>query len=247
MKKLIIILMFIATPLMVGAEYEAAPKKEEEKKPVVQQCPKTKMTESCLGCHVIPSFKLKESPPDAIFEYPNPDTKIMGGTGYFFLDDIDDNEVIAFFDYISWHPNIKHIVFEVQSPGGSMFRAWRIVGLMDLYKARGYTIETRVHGFAASAGFMIFANGTKGYRFATPTAELMWHELISFTMFDISGPSDKEDQAKVLRHLQDTANNWLVQRSKLTKVDIDEKIRKKELWMNGQQAVEYGIADGMPK
>ena len=247
MRKLFIVFMVL---LIGGMAYAQEIEKKEEPKQIVQQCPKTKMTEGCLSCHVIPSFKLKESRPDATLDYPNLSTTFFGDTAYYLIEDIGAmaaDRMFDFFKYVSWHPNVKHIVLEIQSPGGNMFVAWRIVGLMDLYKARGYTIETRCHGFAASAGFLIFANGSKGYRFASPTCEAMWHELITFKMFDISGPADKEDEAKVLRHLQDTANAWLVSRSKLSKEEWDQKIRKKEFWMNGKQAVEYGIADGTPK
>ena len=244
MKKLLIIPFILMFCVSAFAEQD---KSTEKPKQIVQQCPKTKMTESCLNCHIAPSFKLKEEAPDATLDYPTFFMRVLNDVAYLTITDIDDAQVYKFFDYISWHPQVKHIVLELFSPGGSMFRAWRIVGIMDLYKSKGYIVETRTHGFAASAGFLIFANGSKGYRFATPTAEMMWHELISFKMFDVSGPADKEDEAKVLRHLQDTANNWLVSRSNLDKTEWDSKIRKKEFWMNGKQAVAYGVADGTPK
>ena len=73
----------------------------------------------------------------------------------------------------------------------------------------------------------------------------MWHELLSFEMFGkVSTPSDKEEEARVLRFLQDTRNEWLSQHCKLTKKELDEKIRKREFWMTGEQAIEYGFADG---
>jgi len=212
----------------------------------VQECPKTKMQEKCLFCHITPSFELKEKAPDASLTYPNSSTKIIGKVGYYYLTDISSVEVRAFFDYISWH-DINHVVIEIQSPGGSLFDAWRIVGLMDYWKSKGYVIETRVYGFAASAGFLIFANGSNGHRFASSTCELMWHELTTFKLFDFAGPSDKEDEAKVLRHLQTTANEWLAARSKLTADEWDKRIRKKEFWCNGKQAqTEYGLSDGEP-
>jgi len=252
MKKFFIILI---TVLLVGfsiasaENYESTPatdgecKKSEEKK---QECPFTKMQEKCLYCHTVPSFALKEVAPDATLSYPNSNTKIIGKVGYYFLEDIDADRVRAFFEYISWH-DVDHIVIEIQSPGGSLFNAWRIVGLMDYWKSKGYVIETRVHGFAASAGFLIFANGSLGHRFASKTCELMWHELTTFKFFAIEGPSDKEDEARTLRHLQTTANTWLAARSKLSAEEWDKRIRKKEWWCNGKQAKdEYGLSDGEP-
>ena len=167
-------------------------------------------------------------------------------TATILITDIVSVQVEDFFEYIRWHPEIRHVIFEVHSPGGSLFQAWRIVGLMEYWKSRGLIIETRVHGFAASAGFVVFANGTKGHRFASKTAELMWHELLSFSMFKVDRPSDIEDEAKVLRHLQDTCSTYLAERSNLTKEEWDEKVHKKDFWINGVQAIEYGISDGLP-
>jgi len=239
-----LMIVFIIFGVGIVSADEDGCKKDEKMK--VQECPKTKMQEKCLFCHIIPSFELKEKAPDATFDYPNRSIKIIGKVGYYYLTDISSGEVRDFFDYISWH-DINHVIIEIQSPGGSLFEAWRIVGIMDYWKAKGYTVETRVHGYAASAGFLIFANGSKGYRFASETCELMWHELSTFKFFDVAGPADKEDEAKVLRHLQTTANTWLAARSKLTADDWDKRIRKKEFWCNGKQAKdEYGLSDGEP-
>ena len=239
-----LMIIFIIFGVGIVSAEEDGCKKDENKK--IQECPKTLMQEKCLFCHIVPSFALRETAPDATLTYPNANTKIMGKVGYYLLTTIDADRVKDFFDYVSWH-DIDHIVIEVQSPGGPLFEAWRIVGMMDYWKSKGYIIETRVYGFAASAGFLIFANGSKNHRFASSTCELMWHELVTFKLFDVAGPSDKEDEGKVLRHLQTTANTWLAARSKLTSDEWDLRIRKKEFWCNGQQAKEeYGLSDGEP-
>ena len=113
------------------------------------------------------------------------------------------------------------------------------------WQEQGNIIETRVYGYCASAGFLIFASGTKGNRFVAPQAELMWHELQTFEFFNQSTPSSKEEEARVLRHLQDTANSWLAEVSNLTKQQVDELVKYKELWITGVQAVEYGFADAL--
>ena len=107
-------------------------------------------------------------------------------------------------------------------------------------------IETRVHGFAASAGFIVFVNGTPGHRFASATSELMWHELYTFEFFKVSRPSDVAEENIVLNHLQTTANDFLAKRSNLTAEEWNEKIHFKEFWCNGAEAVKYGLSDGLP-
>jgi ATP-dependent protease ClpP protease subunit len=135
------------------------------------------------------------------------------------------------------------MVMKIHSGGGSLFGGYQAVGVMQNWISKGYEIETRVNGFAASAAFFIFCGGST--RLVSPQAELMWHELITFSMFDVSGPADKEDQAAVLRHLQDTANTMLADMCSLTKEEIDTKIRKKEYWMNGSDAFAVGFATGL--
>ena len=115
--------------------------------------------------------------------------------------------------------------------------------MFDHYKKCGMTIETRCYGFAASAAFYILANGSKEHRYIAPMAEVMWHEIITFKLWAIESPADKEDEARVLRHLQDTTNIRLSEVSKVSKGKLDDMIRKKELWLRGTEVVEYGFAD----
>lgn len=223
---------------------------EDKEKPEVSVCPDTKMKDQCMTCHVYPDMSLKEKKPDAnrVFPYgPNMSITDDGKTAVILITDIKSNQVEEFFKYVEWHPEITKCIFEVMSPGGSLFEGWRIVGLMDVWKSRGMIIETRVHGCCMSAGFIIFVNGTPKHRFASATAELMWHELYTFAMFKVSRPSDTMDEAIVLRHLQDTASKFLADRSKLSPKEWDAKVHKKEFWCNGEQAIKFGLSDGYPK
>ncbi len=218
-------------------------------KEITSICPTTKMAESCFDCHVKPDFSLieKEANGNSLFPY-GPDMTVdpNGKTATVLITGIESKEIDAFFEYLNWHPEIKHAIFEVMSPGGSLMEAWRIVGMMEYHKSRGMVIETRVHGFAASAGFIIFANGSKGHRFASYQAELMWHELGSFKLFSFDTPSTIEDEAVVLRHLQNTLSAYLAERSNLTKEQWDKKVHKKDFWISGKQARKYGLSDGLP-
>jgi len=117
-------------------------------------------------------------------------------------------------------------------------------GTMRYWQSRGVKIETHLFGAAFSAGFFIFTAGD--VRLVDEYADLMWLEVQSFAGFGfkVDTPSDREEAARVLRHLQDIRNIYLSARSKLTKQEIDAKIAKKEWWMSGKQALEYGFADG---
>ena len=206
-------------------------------------CPKTNHVESCFECHTRPNNRLKETPPGEIYDYPTYGMYASGDTAYYLIREIKSNPIADIFTWVRRHKEIKRVVLEIHSPGGSLFDAYRIVNMMQHMMSNGYVIETRVYGFAASAGFYIFASGSKGYRFAAKNAECMWHELLTFAMFQVSTPSSTEEQSRVLRHLQDTANTWLSEVSNLEKEKIDELIHKKELWLRGNEMVEYGFAD----
>ena len=247
MKRLFVLSIILV--VMVGAVYaESGPLADGgvNAKPKIEKnnCPVTRMSRNCTDCHTVPDFKLKETPPDNKYVYPLNEIKIVGDRAYFIIDTVSSERVQTFFRYVLWHPEVKTVVLEIFSPGGAMFHGYKIVGMMQEMKSKGYIVETKCYGFGVSAGFLIFTSGTKGHRFISRIAEGMWHELITFEMFKVSGPSDKEDEAIVLRHLQDGANAWLASVSNLTKEDLDAKIRKQEFWMNGEQAIEYGFADG---
>ena len=216
---------------------------EEKYKPF--ECPKTHISnqDKCFDCHVPPSFAVKETKQNSTYQFPNSSTsfKYRDGKkiGHYYLTHIADDQIRDAADYFYSH-DITNVMIDIHSPGGSLFDAWRMKGIIDEMIGRGIRVETRVYGAAFSAGFLIFCAGQD--RVAADTAELMWHELITGEMFAIKTPADKEDEAKILRHLQDTANNWIVGRSKVSKTDLDDKIRKKEFWISGKQAFDMGFA-----
>jgi len=204
-------------------------------------CPKGRTDQNhCGWCHSEPNHLLKEGDPDEGRSYPNLNMYVRDNVGYYNLGVIDSEQIWEFFDYLKSH-GIKEAVIEIMSPGGSLFDAWTIVSYMDKFDG---TVETRVRSIAASAGCLIFVAGDMGMRFVDSTALLMWHELYSFKMFSIDTPTSTEDEAKILRKLQDNTNKWLAERTKLTKDEIDERVRRKEFWIDGVEAVEYGFADG---
>lgn len=225
-------------------------------------CPVSKITDNnkCMDCHRMivdddgkAGFGLREySPVDNYTAKPFCLDLVWDGdsiTPYIEWRDIKDSTPQTFkqaMEYIEWHPEFgKTVVIEVHSFGGSLLDAWRAVGIMDYYKGRGYTIETRCHGMAMSAGFLLFANGTKGHRFVNPRAEFMWHELWSFAFLKVETPSKKEHEAEVMRHLQDNIHEWMAERSNKTKEELDAVVEFKEYWINGLDMVEAGFADGV--
>ena len=246
----------ILAMLVVLIAFPAFAKKEkpkEEKPESISKCAKLPIygeLRDCMSCHVPPSMRLKEEDPHAWRDYPVRNMWVysdaQGEYGYYaFIDDVSHNYsgvyFYQFFRYLEKH-NINRAIIEVQSFGGSVFEAWRIVGILAEAISKGFKVTTKVQSIAASAGAIIFLAGEE--RLISPTAELMFHELWTFKFLAIESPADKEDEARVLRHIQDTITEWVASRSNLTKKEIDELTRKKEFWVRGTQAMEYGFATG---
>jgi ATP-dependent protease ClpP protease subunit len=229
---------------------------KEDVEVAVRGCPVTHMTDNarCMDCHVMkvvngkPVFGLKEIDPHKQYNYPCYTFKFKDEqTAHVVLNDINDRTVSEVFEYLTRYSNINKLIIEMHNPGGSMFGMWRIVSLMDQYKNSGRVIETQCQGFSASASFIIFVNGSKGHRFVAPESFHMWHEAMSFSMFDIKTASSTEEEAKIMRKFQDTAHHWLAKRSKVEKTKFDELVAKREWWLTGNEMVEFGLADGFIK
>jgi len=220
-------------------------------------CPATKISDNdrCMSCHTMmmengkPKFGLMEIPLSANFsERPSVldivqegDEVVgrveIGGTGGYAL------RAIA--DYYYTRPELKTLIMELQTPGGSVMDAWKAVGVIREMQSRGIVIKVRCYGIAASAGVILLVAVDIGVRTVSELAEVMMHLVWTFTMFDLKTPDTAEDQAATLKHLQENINKFLLSRSKMTKEQLNECIYKKDYWMTGAEAVKFGLADKM--
>jgi len=214
----------------------------------VARCPKTQITnqDMCFRCHTIPGFNLKEEEfgeGKVLSKWlSSRDGKVFVKYEMSGVDVTVLNDMVDIRDYIfENHGEIDLVVMDILSPGGSLFVAWDVVGIMSELKAAGVKVETRCRGFAASAAFLIFASGQD--RVASRTAEFMWHECKSFAFFDEKNPSKLRDEARIFRHIQDTANSYLASVSKVSKEFLDKSIDKDELWWTGAEMLKMGFAD----
>jgi len=242
----LVVVMSLALPVWAEGD-------KDDPKPDKAKCPENTMQSDCLTCHIAgkvagKKFAVKESAPDAWRVYPNSAMKVIDDgpyekRGYILVGEINSDPIKEFFDYLDRH-KIKKATIEFHSPGGNLFDAQRIVGLIRYQQSKGMTIETRIFGAGFSAAFYIFTAGD--LRLVDEFAELMWHELQTPAggAFKLATPSDTEEKARVERRFQSIRNTYLATRGKLSKEEIDKKIAKREFWMSGKQAVEFGFADG---
>ena len=232
------------------------PEEKEEAKQSEIYCPVTLFTDNgkCMDCHIMvndngkPKFGLKEVSLSAGYsETPyclDIGQEFVGGppVGYVEITGTGSAKFRVIADYLIWHPEIKKLIVELYTPGGSVMDAWRSVGIIREMQAKGVHIEMRVYGIAASAGVVLLVAGDT--RLVNPHAEIMIHKVWTFQMFDFKTPDSSQDQTDLLNHFQNNINQFLRDRTNLTEEQLNDKIFKKDWWMTGAEAIGLGIATG---
>ena len=134
----------------------------------------------------------------------------------------------------------KEISFYINSPGGSITDGMAIVDTLNYIKC---PVSTICVGLAASMGSVLLACGTKGKRFATPNAEVLIHQpLISgglagqTTEIKIHADHMVKTREKLNRLLSDRTGQPL---------DVIEKDTERDNYMTAQEALKYGLIDGI--
>ena len=134
----------------------------------------------------------------------------------------------------------KEISLYINSPGGSITDGMAIVDTINNIKC---PVSTICVGMAASMGAVLLASGAKGKRFATPNAEILIHQpLIS------GGLSGQTTEIKI------HADHMVKTREKLNKLlsertgqnlETIERDTERDNYMTAQEALEYGLIDGI--
>ncbi|MDI6785111.1 MAG: ATP-dependent Clp protease proteolytic subunit [bacterium] len=169
-------------------------------------------------------------------------THMEGKTVYMLIRDMDfeklRDDLVALDNY-----SYNTLVIDLYSYGGSLFNAMGMISLISKVQANGKIVEIRAKGIIASAGLLILLSGSEGHRFIDRYALVMFHELWSLKFFAIETPSSKEDEALVYRKIQNNVNSYITSRSKITREELELRIRNKEFWLTADEAVKYGFAD----
>ncbi len=135
----------------------------------------------------------------------------------------------------------KEIHFYINSPGGSITDGMAIYDTMNYIKC---PVSTICVGMAASMGAFLLSAGEKGKRFATPNAEIMIHQPL------IGGGGITGQTTEIKIH----AEHMVRTREKLNKILSErtgkpleqiEKDTERDNFMTAQQALEYGLIDGI--
>ena len=137
----------------------------------------------------------------------------------------------------------KEISLYINSPGGSVSDGFGIVDTMNYIKC---PVTTICVGMAASMGAVLLTCGEKGKRFATPNAEILIHQpLIGGQGGGISGQATEiKIHADQMIKTREKINKLLSERTGQP-IDVIERDTERDHYMTAQEALKYGLIDGI--
>jgi ATP-dependent Clp protease protease subunit len=130
----------------------------------------------------------------------------------------------------------KPIRLYINTPGGSVYDGFGLIGIIEQSKTPIHTICT---GKGMSMGLWLTLSGHK--RFATKYATFLYHELSAGCYDKLEGI--KEDVAEFER-VQKISDDYVVSKTKILRSKLEDVRSKKSDWfISAQEALELGIVD----
>lgn len=150
------------------------------------------------------------------------------------------NAIIAQLLFLDAQDSEKDIYMYINSPGGSVSAGLAIYDTMNFVNA---DVQTIVMGMAASMASVLATAGTKGKRFALPNSEIMIHQPLGGTQ----GQSTEIQIAA--EHILKTRKliNQILADGSGQDIETINKDTERDNFMTAQQAVDYGLIDGIMK
>lgn len=136
----------------------------------------------------------------------------------------------------------EEIKLYINSPGGVVTSGMVMYDTMRMIKS---PVSTICMGLAASMGSILLSAGTKGKRFIYPHGEVMIHQPSLGGYFQATS-ADIEIQANQIKKTKELGAKILADNCGKT---IDQIMADfdRDYWMNAEEAVAYGIVDGILK
>lgn len=146
------------------------------------------------------------------------------------------NLVIAQLLYLSREDPDRDIQFYINSPGGSVYDGLAVYDTMQMIPNR---INTVACGVTASFGTVLLTAGSKGHRFALPSATIHMHQPLG----GVEGQaSDIEIQAKEILRLKNDLTEIMAKHSG-QKFETVLHDTDRDRYFTAAEAVDYGLID----
>jgi len=154
------------------------------------------------------------------------------------IDDATANLVIAQMLFLSNEDTKTDIHFYINSPGGSITAGLAIYDTMQFLRCE---VATYCVGLAASMAAVLLAGGKPGKRYLLNNSRILLHQpLISGVL---TGPAtDLDIEAKEILRLRERLYKILAEHTGQPSEKI-EKDCDRNLWLEAQEAVGYGLVD----
>ena len=157
------------------------------------------------------------------------------------VNDVTASLVVAQLLFLESEDPDREIYLYINSPGGSITDGMAIVDTINYIKC---PVTTICVGLAASMGAVLLASGTKGKRFATPNAEILIHQ----PLIAGGGLSGQTTEIKIhADHMVKTRDKLNKLLSEKTGQDLAtiEKDTERDNYMTAEEALKYGLIDGI--
>lgn len=148
------------------------------------------------------------------------------------------NLIVAQLLFLESESPDKDIYLYINSPGGSVTAGMSIYDTMQFIKPN---VSTVCMGQACSMGAFLLAGGAEGKRFCLPNSRVMIHQPLGGFQ---GQASDIQIHAQEILTIKQRLNNLLAEHTGQP-LEVIEKDTDRDNFMSAQQAVDYGIVDGV--
>jgi len=146
------------------------------------------------------------------------------------------NLIVAQMLHLAYEDPKKDISFYINSPGGSVYDGLAIIDTMNYIKPDVATIGI---GMQASMGAVLLAAGAKGKRIALPNSRIMIHQPHGGTQGVMTDMEiSLKEGIRTKQTLVDLMAKYTSQKKDKVAADME-----RDLWMNAEEALKYGIVD----
>lgn len=146
------------------------------------------------------------------------------------------NLVVAQLLFLESENPDKDVHLYINSPGGSVTAGMSIYDTMQFIKP---DVSTMCIGQAASMGALLLAGGAAGKRYCLPHSRVMIHQPLGGFQ---GQASDIEIHAREILSIRSKLNHVLAHHTGQP-LEVIERDTDRDNFMNGDEAVEYGLID----
>ena len=154
------------------------------------------------------------------------------------VNDVSASLVVAELLFLEAEDPGKDIQLYINSPGGSVTAGMAIYDTMQYIKC---DVSTICLGMAASMGAFLLAGGTKGKRYALPNSTIMIHQ-------PSGGAQGQATEIHIVAdHIAKTKRtlNEILAANTGQPLEVVEKDTDRDNYMSAQEALAYGLIDGV--